>query len=142
MTHLPDPQRDTPRRRQGPPGEGIRTRPHTATSVSNTFTNVALLGENRMYHSGERFWFGEADLRALEPYALADPCAGAGHRLLLVDRGDEVIDPAPALARYRGCARCLAFDGGDHGFAHLRQSLAAIVETYEACPPVSLAAEA
>ncbi len=101
-----------------------------------------LLGENRIYCSGERFYFGPEDLQALARFACAEPCVGAGPRLLLVDLGDEVIDPQLAMTRYRECARCLAFDGGDHGFAHLRESLDAIVETYRACPPIPLAAGA
>ena len=101
-----------------------------------------LLGENRIYCSGERFHFGPEDLQALARYDCGKPCVGAGPRLLLVDLGDEVIDSQLALTRYRDCARCLAFEGGDHAFAHLRESLDAILDTYRACPPVSLAAGA
>jgi len=100
------------------------------------------LGDNRIYYSGQSFRFEESDLRALEQYAVEDPCAAAGPRLLLLDRGDEVIDTELALSRYRSCARCLVFDDGNHTFTHLHESLQAIRELYRICPRYPAAAGA
>jgi len=95
------------------------------------------LGENRIYYSEETFSFLESDLRDLEAYAVPDPCASPVPTLLLVDQGDEVLDASVAVRRYEKCAQCVAFPGGNHGFAHLRESLEYIQHHYRSSTPVS-----
>jgi len=43
--------------------------------------------------------------------------------LLLLDKGDEVIDYRRSLAVYRDCGECHSFTGGDHQFQHLQESV-------------------
>ena len=88
------------------------------------------VGENRMYHTDDRFVFPESDLLALNDYAVDRPCDDPVPTLLLVGWDDEVIDSSIALGRYQSCGQYVAFDGGNHGFAHLAESLGYIQQLY------------
>ena len=42
--------------------------------------------------------------------------------LLLIDRGDEVLDPNYAMALYQDRCKCLIYEQGDHAFQHLEEA--------------------
>jgi uncharacterized protein len=44
-------------------------------------------------------------------------------RTLLLDLADELLDTAKTLIHYQGKANVVSFDGGSHGFDHMRQAL-------------------
>lgn len=95
-----------------------------------TQTLKTQLGENRVYQTGKVFTFRPSQLQALQRFDIVAPCSAPVPTLVLVDRGDEVIDPTPAIERYTDCAEVRAFDGGNHGFAHLSESLGLIKDFY------------
>lgn len=81
---------------------------------------VPLVGEHRNFHSGEAFRFTaqhQAMLLAMAP-AWLDP----GRYLLLLELGDEVLDPQLTLTAFAG-ARQIVLPGGDHGFTRFPAQL-------------------
>lgn len=44
-------------------------------------------------------------------------------RTLLLDMADELLDSAATRALYQAKAKVVCFDGGSHGFEHMRQAL-------------------
>lgn len=86
---------------------------------------VPLVGEHRNFHSGEPFRFTDehqAMLLAMAPARL-DPA----RYLLLLEMGDEVLDPQPTLAAFAG-ARQVVLPNGDHSFTRFRDYLETIVD--------------
>ncbi len=94
-------------------------------------TLAQCVGENRVFQTQEVFTFTLSQLQALESFDIVDPCASPAPTLLLVDQGDEVIDPSLAVERYSGCAEMRIFEGGNHGFAHLEESLDLVKDFYQ-----------
>ena len=89
------------------------------------------VGQNRLYHTPETFTFTLAQLQALKRFDIVDPCVAPVPTLVLVDQGDDIIDSSVAVKRYAGCGEVRQFDGGDHGFAHLEESLDLIKAFYQ-----------
>lgn len=48
------------------------------------------------------------------------------HRTLLLDMADELLDSAVTRAKYQDIANVVCFDGGSHGFEHIKQALPVI----------------
>lgn len=89
-------------------------------------TLVPYLGWQTNYYTGERYYFGERQLAALGTYEIPEPCQSPVPALLLLDRGDELIDYRAAAARYADCAEVRIFPGGNHQFSHLAEAATAI----------------
>jgi len=51
--------------------------------------------------------------------------------LILLDRGDELLDYAVTLARFVGVQKCIVYEDGDHSFAHLKEALPDILKFME-----------
>lgn len=84
----------------------------------------AHLGMQQNLYTGARYELtGQhlEELRALEVDAITP-----SRYLLLVAKGDEVLDYRAAVARYRGC-RQVVIDGGDHGLSNFADHLAAVL---------------
>jgi predicted esterase YcpF (UPF0227 family) len=82
------------------------------------------VGREHTTATGERYLLTRELVEQTRAYTPARPCADLNApTTLLLDLGDEVIDTRAAAALYRGCARVLAFPGGDHGFQHLDETL-------------------
>lgn len=88
------------------------------------------LGENVNFYTGERYTLTERHLDALRQLDVPAPCARPRPTLLLLDKGDELLDYRLAAERYRECADVRLFEDGDHAFQHLPQSLPAIRELH------------
>lgn len=89
-------------------------------------TLAPYLGWQTNYYTGECYWFGQAQLDALARYAVSEPCTGSAARLVLLDRGDELIDYRVAAAHYAGCAELIIYPDGNHQFAHMPEAALAI----------------
>lgn len=72
------------------------------------------LGEQRNYHTNEKYDFTEAYLQALEQLEVA-ALRHPERYLLMLETGDEVLDYRAALERYQG-AQQVVVPGGDHSF--------------------------
>jgi len=96
------------------------------------------LGENRVLQTGESFLWTQTHLAALADLGVPKPRERSAPTLVLLDSGDELIEPSSVVTRYWGVAELVIFPGGDHGFVHLQESLAAIRRCHEAsriiCP--------
>jgi hypothetical protein len=66
-----------------------------------------------------------AELRALEVERVTP-----ARYLLIVAKGDEVLDYRRAVERYRGC-RQLVIEGGDHGFSSFADYLDIVLDHCE-----------
>jgi predicted esterase YcpF (UPF0227 family) len=76
---------------------------------------AAYVGEQRMYHSDERFVFEAAyldELAALELHEITAP----ERYLLVAAKGDELLDWREMVARYPG-AQQIVLEGSDHGLS-------------------------
>ena len=73
------------------------------------------VGEQRMYHSDERFVFEAAYLDELEALE-AGPITAPERYLLIAAKGDELLDWRDMVARFPG-ARQIVLEGGDHGLS-------------------------
>lgn len=83
------------------------------------------LGTQTNLHTGASFEFTEAhiaQLRALEVEQITP-----GRYLLMVEKGDEVLDYRNAVTRYAGC-RQEVFEGGDHSFTRFPETLPQLLE--------------
>ncbi|WP_058554262.1 YqiA/YcfP family alpha/beta fold hydrolase [Thiohalocapsa sp. ML1] len=82
------------------------------------------IGSEQQTAAGERYVLTRERIDQTRAYTPARPCAQLlAPTTLLVDLGDELIDQRASVALYRGCARVVAFPGGDHAFQHLDPAL-------------------
>lgn len=88
------------------------------------------LGENRNFYTGETYILTQAHLDALLAFDVPMPCTDPVPTLLLIDKGDEVLDYHMAVTRYQDCAEIILFEDGDHQFQHMVESLSAIQAFY------------
>ena len=88
------------------------------------------LGENTNFYTGEKYTLTQAHLDALLSLDIPDPCITPVPTLLLLDKGDEILDYRVAVARYQNCAEIVMFNGGDHQFQHMTESLSRIEAFY------------
>jgi predicted esterase YcpF (UPF0227 family) len=88
------------------------------------------LGENTNFYTGEKYTLTQTHLDALLSLDIPDPCATPAPTLLLLDKGDEILDYRVAVARYQNCAEIVMFNGGDHQFQHMTASLSRIKAFY------------
>ena len=51
--------------------------------------------------------------------------------LVLLDRGDELLDYAVTLARFNDVQKCVVYEDGNHSFAHLKEALPTILNFME-----------
>ncbi len=91
---------------------------------------VSVLSEYQGTHqhprTKESFTIDERYLSQLEQYIVesADPMDA----LLLLDRGDEVIDYQHALSLYQDRCKTVVFERGDHAFQHMEDAWSHILE--------------
>lgn len=45
------------------------------------------------------------------------------NRTILLDMADELLDSAATLEKYQAIAKVFTFEGGSHGFEHIREAL-------------------
>ncbi|MCJ7765137.1 MAG: hypothetical protein MUP09_04275 [Thiovulaceae bacterium] len=98
-------------------------------STEPHITLAPYVGTNRFWCSGEPFEWKESYLDALAQYnipAVKDPSA----YLLLLQKGDELLDYSKAVQRYRGAELSLE-EGGNHRFENLNNYLERINEFYK-----------
>ncbi len=88
------------------------------------------LGKNTNFYTGESYILTQNHLDALLELDVPVPCANPVPTLLLVDKGDEVIDYHTAVTRYRDCAQVIMYEGGNHQFQHMPEGLSLIQEFY------------
>lgn len=83
------------------------------------------IGTQTNLHTGVSFEFTAAHIDQL--LALQCPAPTVGRYLLLVERGDEVLDYRLAVERYAG-SRQIVLDGGDHSFTRFPEFLPQLFE--------------
>lgn len=88
------------------------------------------LGENINFYTQEKYILKQHHLDALKSYDILSPCLTEISTLLLIDKDDEVIDYQHAVNKYQTCGEIILYEGGDHKFQHLTQSLSAIKKFY------------
>ena len=84
-----------------------------------------LVGRQKNFHTGEEHDFTTqhvAELRALEVERVTP-----ARYLLIVAKGDEVLDYRRAVDRYRGC-RQIVIEGSDHGLSDFANYLETVLE--------------
>lgn len=84
-----------------------------------------LVGTQKRFHTGEEYLFTTqhvAELRALEVGRITP-----ARYLLIVAKGDEVLDYRKAVERYRGC-RQIVIQGSDHGLSDFANTLEVVLE--------------
>jgi len=89
-------------------------------------TLAPALGEQRNFRTGERYRFEPAHLAALADYRVAE--ADDSRLLVLLDLADELLSSHATAGHFVGRpgVRVLCYEGGEHRFAHLAESLAEI----------------
>lgn len=88
------------------------------------------LGENENFYTGEKYILQQHHLDELNKYTIISPCLKAIPTLVLIDKADEVIDYHFACEKYQSCAEVILFEGGDHQFRHLTESIPIIKQFY------------
>lgn len=89
------------------------------------------LGENTNFYTGEKYKLTQTHLNALLRLDIPDPCTRPVPTLLLLDKGDEILDYRVAVARYQDCSEIVMFNGGDHQFQHMTEALPLIQAFYD-----------
>ena len=90
------------------------------------------LGKNKNFYTGEKYMLLQQHLNQLEKYTIVKPCGDMIETLLLIDKADEVIDYHFAVEKYQTCAKINLFEGGNHQFQHLKESIPLIKKFYYA----------
>jgi len=91
-----------------------------------------LVGRQKKFHTGEEYEFTVqhvADLRTLEVERITP-----ARYLLVVAKGDEVLDYRRAVERYGGC-RQIVIEGSDHGMSDFETYLDVVLEFCGASDP-------
>ena len=88
------------------------------------------LGVNTNFYTGEEYTLTQTHLDALFSLDIPDPCTAPVPTLLLLDKGDEILDYRVAVSRYQNCAEIVMFNGGDHQFQHMTESFPRIEAFY------------
>jgi hypothetical protein len=83
------------------------------------------IGPQTHLYTGETFEFTADHIAFLRTLEVAVPTPS--RYLLLVEKGDEVLDWRQAAERYAGC-RQVVLDGGDHSFSRFAEYLPTILE--------------
>ena len=83
------------------------------------------VGMQRNFHTGEEYEFTPGHLAELE--TLEVERITSERYLLIVAKGDEVLDYRRAVERYRGC-RQLVIEGSDHGLTDFADYLETVLE--------------
>jgi predicted esterase YcpF (UPF0227 family) len=94
-------------------------------AVIRHLSMASWLGVHRHLYRDESFEFTEAHGEALR--RLEAPCITPERYLLLLEKGDKVLDYRHALARYAGC-RQIVLEGGEHGFSQFPRFIEQILE--------------
>jgi predicted esterase YcpF (UPF0227 family) len=84
-----------------------------------------LVGPQKKFHTGEEYEFTSqhvAELQALEVERVTP-----ARYLLIVAKGDEVLDYRRAVERYRGC-RQVVIEGSDHGLSDFAEYLGYVLD--------------
>jgi predicted esterase YcpF (UPF0227 family) len=84
-----------------------------------------LVGTQKRFHTGEEYEFTlehVAELRALEVERITP-----ARYLLIVAKGDEVLDYRHAVTKYAGC-RTIIIEGGDHGLSCFADHVGDVLE--------------
>ncbi len=81
--------------------------------------------EQKNYHTGESYIFGEAHLKEFRALETKKPAAPEKY-LLLAQKGDEVLDYREAVEFFAG-ARQIIEEGGTHSFAGFERMLPEIL---------------
>ena len=83
------------------------------------------MGENRNYYTEETFIMDQSDADCLHRMS-GEIQQSTAPSLLLLDRGDDVLDYNKAIARFGQSSEVHLFENGSHRFDHLPESLPAI----------------
>ena len=83
-------------------------------------------GECYNEHTGEHFDIGEADIDFLIGLHL-EPLPNPERFMVLLQKGDEIVDPAEALAYYEDSA-LIVEEGGCHEFEHFENHVAKVID--------------
>jgi len=84
---------------------------------------LGCVGEQTNYYTGEVYHLTEETLFSLRRFAVA-PADMKAPVLVLLDKGDELIDYRIAERAYRDYGSVKCFDGGSHRFDHLQDAKA------------------
>ncbi len=90
-------------------------------STEPFITLSSFVGTNHYWCSGEAFEFTRDDLKALFEFAVPAPTRPQNY-LLLLQKGDELLDYKKAEAKYAG-AQVVVQEGGNHRFENLEMYL-------------------
>lgn len=89
------------------------------------------IGPQTHLHSEEPFEFTLSHVNALRELEIERPTPS--RYLLLVEKGDEVLDWRQAASRYAGCAQVI-LEGGDHSFTRFADFLPRILDFADGSP--------
>ena len=93
-------------------------------STQPFITLAPFVGTNNYWCSDEKFEFTRDHLKALFEFAVAKPAKPENY-LLLLQKGDELLDYTKAEDKYEG-ARIIVQEGGNHRFENLSDYLKTI----------------
>ena len=87
------------------------------------------VGKHNNMVTGEAFEFTQSDCKKLTLFDLAIT-ANHATTLVLLDKGDDIIDYCYAAQRYQDRGRVIVYPGGSHWFDHLDEAFPQILEFY------------
>lgn len=92
-------------------------------AITPWLTLVNYLGENTKYGSNEKFIFTREMLEASKNYAHDPTNTREIQRLVLLDKGDELIDYRKTEKLFKHIAKIITYENGDHRFSHIKEAL-------------------
>jgi predicted esterase YcpF (UPF0227 family) len=108
--------------------------PYNVVLINPALNPVPLLlgqvGEQTNYYTGEKYMLTEESVRALVQYDVTHLARDSIPTLVLLDKGDELIDHRDAKQRYENAGKVVVFPGGSHRFNHLQESEELIRRSY------------
>ena len=96
-------------------------------SITPWVTLTQYIGENSKFESNEKYTFTKEMLAASKTYAFDPANTRKVSRLVLLDKGDELLDYRETENLFKHIAKIITYENGDHRFAHMEEATPEII---------------
>jgi len=97
-------------------------------AITPWLTLADYIGENNKFGTEETFIFTQEMLEASKNYVHDPTNLRKVSRLILLDKGDELIDYRKTEKLFKNIAKIITYENGDHRFSHIEEALPEIIK--------------
>ena len=100
-------------------------------AITPWLTLAKYIGVSNIFGTEETFIFTQEMLEASKNYAHDPQNLREVSRLILLDKGDELIDYRKTKKLFKNIARIITYENGDHRFSHIEEALPEITKAID-----------